>query len=207
MDADLLSSYLLSQTIEVVEEEVERMLAQDSRAEKVTYGSSLSHLLHPFFRMLCFVISRSHSLWYSSDIIEDADPDASDSEFLTPRGTPKKLPQQHGSQFGSQFGDDSEMGDGEVFEGGATPRNGNDDGDDNLAAELARYVQSCLLPVASADLLLYASDCRGLKELEDSDEDEGKGDDEDDEDDDDDDEVSRPTLLATMQPSPVRTVF
>lgn len=111
----------------------------------------------PFFRMLCFVISRSYSFWRPSDIIEDADPDASDSEFLTPRGTPKKLPQQHGSQFGSQFGDDSEMGDGEIFEGGATPRNGNDDADDNLAAELARYVLSAssLSPIASADVFSH----------------------------------------------------
>jgi hypothetical protein len=74
---------------------------------------------------------------FATDIIEDADPDASDSEFLTPKSTPQRLPQ------GSQYGDDSEMGDGDGDrdndnEGGATPRNGNDDGDDNLAAELAR---------------------------------------------------------------------
>ncbi|KAL7409389.1 TAFII55 protein conserved region-domain-containing protein, partial [Mrakia frigida] len=89
-------------TIEIVEQEVERMLEQDQRADKVTY-----------------------------DIIEDADPDASDSEFLTPKGTPAGLP------HGSDFGDGSQMGDG------ATPMNGNgsQNEDDDLAADLFRELE------------------------------------------------------------------
>lgn len=80
------------------------------------------------------------------DIIEDADPDASDSEFLTPVLSNIPLPgggesEYGGTGAGSEFGGDSEMGDG------ATPRFEGKDGDGgggdgfDLAAELTKYVE------------------------------------------------------------------
>ncbi|CDZ97428.1 Transcription initiation factor TFIID, subunit TAF7 [Phaffia rhodozyma] len=114
-------------TIEIVEEEVEKLLDEDSRAEKTSY-----------------------------EILEDIDPDLSDSELLTPAATPSTNLLVGGSEYAG-----SEMGDG------MTPMNQDGDGGEDgfdLAAELTR----------------------GLKELDDDEEDEEKDDDEDDDDDDDD---------------------
>jgi hypothetical protein len=135
--------------------------------------------------------SLTSSLWRRcADIIENADPDASDTEFLTPTGTPRPGQSEYGDDssyahgHGGQGFDGSEMGDGDGtasrfggtdggFEGGPGGGGGADGFD--LAAELTR----------------------GLKALDESgDEEDEDDDDEDGEDDDDDDEVRPPSTSA-----------
>lgn len=161
---------IVLQTIETVEEEVERLLEADENAEEVKYG------MHCFFpnQWICIEL-------LPSDVLENVNPDLSDSEFQDREETMDPMtPGFGGSEAGDMPtpGGDHGEGDGERDERDEEGEEEEGDIDEDLAAEL--------------DLALGDDD--GENDGDEEDEDEDESDDED-EDDDDDEAVQAKKLL------------
>jgi transcription initiation factor TFIID subunit 7 len=150
-------------TIESVEQEVERLLEQDALAEDVKYGKFPSHKSPP--------LAQVHSV----EVLENVNPDLSDSEFIELDDTLE--PQTPGAQ--------SEPGDTGTPGGGADDDSSEDgeeeaegDIDEELAAELDRELEG---------------------EDEDEDDEDESEDEEEDEDEDEDDETQQARQLLNEE--------
>jgi transcription initiation factor TFIID subunit 7 len=165
-------NFFVTQTIESVEEEVERLLGEDTLAAEVKYG------LSPYGKLYGRPL-----IFGPLDILENVNPDLSDSEFIEP-DEPVDAPTPFlGSEGGDAPTPSGDLGDPEGEERSENSGSEEGDIDEELAAELD-------LALGDDD-----DDAGQGEDEDDEDEDEDESEEEDDDDDDDDEAVQARKLL------------